>query len=143
MICDMSDVTMRQDDEEEKIPTHSAPTPSAAHNPKCKTTGDGHEFQATKSDTMSKTSKTKETFDIKKMSKTANVPKNVTNVWNTDNSTNLTEDLTTSLEKVAVTEMSQKCDKMLTLPKVMAFTDTAVSTHSVSEMRQINMAGNI
>ena len=66
MICDMSDVTMTDDNEEEKIPMNVAPTPSAAHNPKDSTTGDGHGFEATK---MSKTSKTKVTSDILKMPK--------------------------------------------------------------------------
>ena len=139
----MSDVTMTDDHEEEKIPMNVAPTPSAAHNPKYKTTSDGGEFQATKTSKMPKTLMAKDATKTFKMSEMANFPKNVTNASKTDDLTNLNGSLTSLIEKVAVTEMSQKCDKMLTLPKVMAFTDTAVSTHSVSEMRQINMAGNI
>ena len=69
MICDMSDVTMQQDDEEEKMPTIVAPTPSAAHNPKCKTTGDEHEFQATKSSKMSKTEIASDILKMSEMSK--------------------------------------------------------------------------
>ena len=58
MICDLADVEMKQVDEEEKHSTILAPTPSAAHNPKCKTTGDGGEFQATKMSKSSKMAKT-------------------------------------------------------------------------------------
>ncbi len=66
MICDMSDVTMKQGNEEEKIPTTLAPTPSAAHNPNPNKTGNGGEFKAKKSTTMSnisKMSKIKDAFD--------------------------------------------------------------------------------
>ena len=74
MICDLADVHMTNTDEEEKIPTNVAPTPSAPHNPKCNTTGDGHEFQATKSSKMFEMTNKKDASDSQKMSKTANVP---------------------------------------------------------------------
>ena len=109
MICDLADVAMRQVYEEEKIPTNVTPTPSAAHNPKCKTTSDGHEFQATKSDMMSKTSKTKETFGMQKMSKMA---ENVTNSCNSVDLTKLAGSPTSSMEKVAAAEITHKCDEM-------------------------------
>ena len=64
MICDMADVDMQNDTEEEKVPTTLAPTPSAAHNPDFTATGDGGEFQATKSTKMSKTVKVKDASDI-------------------------------------------------------------------------------
>ena len=54
-----------------------------------------------------------------------------------------TKTLTKPEEEVAAAEIAHKCDEMSTSPKVMVFTDTAGSTHSVSEMRQINMADNI
>ena len=53
MICDMADVVMKQVNEEEKIPQHLAPTPSASHNPDSQKTSDGGEFQATKKSEMS------------------------------------------------------------------------------------------
>ena len=62
MICDMADVDMTDFNEEEKIPQHLAPTPSASHYPNYKTTSDGGEFQATKSSKMSKTAKSKDAF---------------------------------------------------------------------------------
>ena len=55
MICDMADVDMKQVIEEEKNSRHLAPTPSAAHNPESTKTGDGGEFQDTKTGKMSKT----------------------------------------------------------------------------------------
>ena len=64
MICDMSDVTMEHDHEEEKIPMNVAPTPSASHNPDFNMTGDGGEFQATKKSKISEMSKTKNAPDI-------------------------------------------------------------------------------
>ena len=57
MICDMADVDMYHDNEEEKIPGHLAPTPSAAHNPDFTVTGDGGEFQQTKMPKMPKMTK--------------------------------------------------------------------------------------
>ncbi len=141
MICDMSDVTMTDNDnEEEKIPIQLAPTPSASHNPKDSTTGDGHEFEATKSTLMSKTSKTKETSDILKMSE---MTKDVKSACKVHNLTKPTESGTPFIVKVAVAEISTRCHEMSNLQKVMAFNYTAVSTHSVSDVRQINMAGNI
>jgi hypothetical protein len=44
---------------------------------------------------------------------------------------------------VTVIEIDPRCEKILTLSKVMGGKDVAVSTHSVSEVREINMAGNI
>ena len=46
-------------------------------------------------------------------------------------------------EEVAGPEISTRCVEMSTLTKVMGDVNSAVSTHSVSEMRQINMADNI
>ncbi len=140
MICDMSDVTMDGDFEEEKIQTTVAPTPSASHNPKDSTTGDGHGVEATKMSKMTEMAKEKNASDIIKMSEMA---KDVKSASDFDNRTKLTGSLTSSIEKVAVTEISSKCDKMSNFPKVMGHNITAGSTHSVSDVRQINMAGNI
>ncbi len=143
MICDMSDVTMDGDFEEEKHSTNLAPTPSAAHNPNPNKTCNGGGFKATKmskASKMSELSKKKDASDIQKMSEMA---KNVKSASNNNDLTNLTESLTSSKEKVAVAEISPKCDVMSNFSKVMGHTDAAVSAHSVSEMRQINMAGNI
>ena len=71
------------------------------------------------------------------------MPKDVTNTCNLTALTNPTGSLTSSKEKVAVTKISPECDKMSNLVKVMGHNTTAGSTHSVSEVRQINMAGNI
>ena len=60
MICDLADVVMEHDYEEEKHLANLEPTPSAAHNPGFTTTGDGGEFQDTKKSKMSKTSKAKD-----------------------------------------------------------------------------------
>ena len=57
--------------------------------------------------------------------------------------TNTSVTSTFSREEVAVAEISPKCHEMSTFVKVMGHSTMAVSTHSVSEMRQINMAGNI
>ena len=63
MICDVADVTMTCTNEEEKVPTTLAPTPSAAHNPDSTKTGDGNEFKTTKTAKMSKTEKVKDASD--------------------------------------------------------------------------------
>jgi hypothetical protein len=84
--------------------------------------------------------KPKNASDIQKMSKMAT---NATTTSYFDNLTNLAGSLTTSKEKVAVAEMSHKCEKMCMSPKVMGGNLAAVSTHSFSEASQINMAGNI
>ena len=143
MICDIADVTMDNDYEEEKIQSQLAPTPSASHNPKSKTTGDGNEFKATKSSKISKILMAEDASEILKMSKMSKKTKNVTNSCNLDDLTNLAGNLTFPEEKVAVAEMSPRCDKMSNLQKVMGGHITAGNTHSVSEVRQINMAGNI
>jgi len=57
--------------------------------------------------------------------------------------TKTTKDLTKLVEEVAEPEIEAKCHQIHNLSKVMGGHITAVSTHSVSEMRQINMAGNI
>ncbi len=64
MICDMADVTMEGVNEEEKIQSQLAPTPSAAHNPGFTTTGDGNESRETKTAKMTKTAKNKVASDI-------------------------------------------------------------------------------
>ncbi len=69
--------------------------------------------------------------------------KNVTTESNLGDFTKPVGSSTSSKEKVAVAVISPKCTKMCKSPKVMATTNTAVSTHSVSDVRQINMAGNI
>ena len=79
MICDMSDVTMRDSHEEEKNITHVAPTPSASHNPNTTMTDDEGEFQAIKVSKISKMDESKDATDILKLSKIA---KNVTNTCN-------------------------------------------------------------
>ncbi len=71
------------------------------------------------------------------------MPKDVTNAFNFDNLDNLAGSSTSSMEKVAVSKIAARCHEMSTLIKVMGGHNTAFSTHSVSEMRQINMAGNI
>ena len=68
---------------------------------------------------------------------------NVTNPCNLSDLTNTSKTPTKPMEEVAVAEISLKCQEMLTSPKVMGHRYTAGSTHSVSEVRQINMAGNI
>jgi hypothetical protein len=85
-------------------------------------------------------SKNEMTSDILEMSKMA---KDVKSASNMVDLTNLTESLTFSIEEVAVAEMSSKCSEMSTFAKVMAVNNSAVSTHYVSGVRQINMAGNI
>ena len=56
---------------------------------------------------------------------------------------NLSKSLTKPEEEVAGPEISSKFSEMSTLKKEMGVSKLAVSTHSVSEMRQINMADNI
>ena len=72
-----------------------------------------------------------------------NVSKNVKNACNIYDLTNLSKNLTSSVEEVAGPEIIPKCREIATFEKVMGTNNTAVSTHSVSEMRQINMADNI
>ncbi len=67
----------------------------------------------------------------------------VTTACKDDDLTKPTGSLIFSKEKVAVTEISLKSHEMCMSPKVMGLINTAGGTHSVSEMRQINMAGNI
>jgi hypothetical protein len=146
MICDMADVVMASVNEEEKNPTQQAPTPSAAHNPNFKATSDGGGFQATKKSKMSemsKTSKNKDAFDTQKKSEMSNIYKNVTSKCDKDEFAKPPKTLTETEEEVAGPEISLRCNEMLTSSKVMGRHLTTVSTHSVSEMRQINMAGNI
>ena len=69
--------------------------------------------------------------------------KNVKSASDFCNLTKLTESLTSVIEKVVVSEIAGKCVEMSNEIKVMEHPYTAVSTHSVSERRQINMAGNI
>ena len=102
VVCDMSDVTMRDSHEEEKNITHVAPTPSACHNPNSTMTDDGGEFQATKMSKSSKMAKTKNASDIIKMSEMA---KDVNSASDFDNVTNLKRSSTSSIEKVAVAEI--------------------------------------
>ena len=66
-----------------------------------------------------------------------------TTASDSDNLTKLAGSLTSSIEKVAVAEIESRCVKMSTFVKVMGHYTTAVSTHSVSGVRQINMADNI
>ena len=136
----MADVVMHHDNEEEKNQPPLAPTPSAAHNPGFTTTGDGGELQGTKKSKMSKTSKVKDASYIPKME---NISKNVKNASKESDLANSLETSTKPKEEVAVTEISPNSTKMSTFLKVMEASTTAVSTHSVSEMRQINMADNI
>ena len=139
----MSDVTMTDNNEEEKIPKNVAPTPSASHNPKCKTTGDENGFQATKSSKMFEMTNKKDASDILKMSKISEMAITLKNAYSDIDLTNLHESPSSSKEKVAVAEISTKCQEFSTSPKVMGLMYTAGSAHSVSEVRQINMAGNI
>ena len=69
--------------------------------------------------------------------------KNVTSACKVDDPAKATRNPTYSLEEVAGPEISARYVEMFTLQKVMGTNTAAVSTHSVSEMRQINMAGNI
>jgi hypothetical protein len=46
-------------------------------------------------------------------------------------------------KEVAVAEIEPKYDEMPKFVKIMGANTAAASTHSVSEMRQINMAGDI
>ena len=69
--------------------------------------------------------------------------KDVKTACKDDDLTKPTGSLTFSKEELDVTEITQKCGKMSVSPKVMGQVNTASGTHSVSEMRQINMAGNI
>ena len=65
----MSDVTMTDNNEEEKIPMNVAPTPSASHNPNPNKTCNGGGFEATKvskASKMSEMSKKKDASDIQK-----------------------------------------------------------------------------
>ncbi len=64
----MSDVTMRDSHEEEKVFVQEAPTPSAAHNPNPNKTCNGGEFKATNSSKMFEISNKKDASDIIKMS---------------------------------------------------------------------------
>ncbi len=144
MICDMADVTMEGVIEEEKYHKHLAPTPSAAHNPDFTMTGDGGEFQATKKTKMAKKEKVKDASNIQqKMFKMSNISKNVESAYKELDLVNSLKTSTKPKEEVAVAEISLNCSKMSTFKKEMGECTTAVSTHSVSELRQINMADNI
>ena len=75
--------------------------------------------------------------DIPKMAK------NVTSACDEVDFTNLPKTPTKPEKEVAATEISQRCTEMAISQKVMGGIYTAVSSHSVSKVRQINMAGNI
>jgi hypothetical protein len=92
---------------------------------------------------MSKMTKSKDASETKKMSKIPNFSKNGKSACSEVNLGKPTKNLTKPVEEVAGPEISPKYNEMSTLLKVMATNNTAVSTHSVSEMRQINMADNI
>ena len=96
-----------------------------------------------KSSKMFEISNKKDASDILKMSEMSESAITLKNASSDIDLTNLSERLTLTKEEVAVAEMSPKCDVMSNSPKVMEHPYTAVSAHSVSEMRQINMAGNI
>ena len=77
------------------------------------------------------------------MLKMPNISKNGKSICSDVDLTKTTKNLTKPVEEVAGPEISPKCNEMSTFEKEMGVELMAVSTHSVSEMRQINMAGNI
>jgi hypothetical protein len=106
MICDLADMAISNDNEDEKHSEILAPTPSAAHNPYTTTTSDGGEFQATK---MSE-----DVENVTMSTKMSKMAENATTASNFDKVTNLKGSSTSSIEKVAVAEIAVKCVEMST-----------------------------
>jgi hypothetical protein len=77
------------------------------------------------------------------MSEIANTSKSVKSACKEVNLANPSKTPTKPKKEVAVTEISQKCTEMSTSKKIMGTNTVATSTHSVSGVRQINMADNI